>query len=213
MLRQTLLLLALHASCSSYYVPLGSQSVREIHKRAKRHVKQKSDDEALRLYQAATVHGQLSQSFLLLALHHQRYARAAGAEDERQLALDSARAAFRDGLVLRKQDESSAALLQAWALLESKDGNMHRAVLLLRRASHLDRERVRQAFSWKLFRDYIRERNPLARPRAMPGGTRDASSAVSGTCTAGGPEADRCRWSAGIGDDPASRRGEGDYSI
>ena len=56
-----------------------------------------------------------------------------------------------------------AKLLQAWALFESKHGNMDRAVRLLQRAAKVDRAAI-GALRWKVFRSYNQAHNPLARP-------------------------------------------------
>ena len=101
------------------------------------------------------------RSFLLLSLHHQR----CGSKTK-------AREAFRAGLALRNGESGlptaeEARLLTAWALLESKSGNMHTAVLLLRRASHVERE-PSTVLSWRRFREYNRRHNPLARKRPPP---------------------------------------------
>jgi hypothetical protein len=149
-------LLLLLAPACAYYLPLDGRRERAILDVARQRVCAAQHDQALRLYKSAAHHSQSSRAYLLLALHQQRMG-APGKEGARQT--------FRRGVTLRSGTTAEAELFQAWALLESKDGNMHRAVLLLRRASQIDRQRVQRLLHWELFREYIRRHNPLARPR------------------------------------------------
>ncbi len=161
---RAVLALCLAPTASSFYVQLSAHGVSNLHAAANRATKARKHDEALALLQTAVRHSGDGRSYLLLSLHHQRMG-----------SRDGARSALRAGLVARgvhraERDDPGAQradeveLLQAWALLESKAGDMPRAVLLLRRASQLDRRRVRAVLSWAIFREHIRQHNPLARP-------------------------------------------------
>jgi len=151
--------------CYAYYVPLGHEyQVARLHDQAARRVKAASHKEALRIYETATEHGSKSaQSYLLLGLHQQRVGRVSVPREEHDY-LEHSRESFMTGVLHNPHD---AQLLQAWALLESKMGNMHRSVLLLRRAAHVadDRRKITGVLSWRVFREYLREHNTLARPR------------------------------------------------
>ena len=57
------------------------------------------------------------------------------------------------------------------ALYESKAGNMHAAVHLLRRAAQVDRCAM-GALRWQIFRSFNRANNPLARPSKRGHATR-----------------------------------------
>lgn len=147
--------------CDAYYVPLNQRQTTAIHLSARRAIHHSADEQALSLYKSATAHGNDARSYLLLALHHQRMgklSRRPTAVDRAPPEItnyhrDAARNAFNAGLALRSGNAViEAEILQAWALLESKCGNMHRAVLLLRRSAQLNPSRVIQAFNWKLFR-------------------------------------------------------------
>ena len=141
----------------AYYVPLGHEyQVARLHDQAARRVKAASHKEALRIYETATEHGSKSaQSYLLLGLHQQRVGRVSVPREEHDY-LEHSRESFMTGVLHNPHD---AQLLQAWALLESKMGNMHRSVLLLRRAAHVadDRRKITGVLSWRVFREYLRE--------------------------------------------------------
>ena len=180
------LVLMLLAKATALYVPLNQAQVRAIHTAARRQIRPGGDQEkALSLLTTASVHGHSCRSYMLLSLHHQRVGRMAqrAAHDASadDLSREQARTAFRSGLALRSgETEAEIELLQAWALLESNSGNMHRACFLLRRAAQLERvghiqlacnSPARAAFQWAQFREYIRSHNPLARPPLSRGKT------------------------------------------
>lgn len=147
----------------NYYVPMGRGCTQRLHRQAARRVKHSAHISALRIYEACVTHGGDGRSYLLLGLHQQRLGRVVASRGERDAFYAQARKVFSDGLICNPHDTN---LLRAWGLLESKVGNMHRAVLLLRRAAQLDREAVIRILSWRIFRDYLRKHNTLARPHA-----------------------------------------------
>ena len=109
---------------AAYYVPISPLAEQRLHALGKQTVKQQRFDTAMTYYTTAAEHGHTSRSHLLLVLHLQRC--GAGQTQTRD--------AFRQAVV---NDRSNHQLLQAWALYESKHGNMHRAVHLLRRAAEM----------------------------------------------------------------------------
>ena len=153
---QMLLLVCSVTVSRGYYVPISPSAEHRLHALGKQTVQKRQLDMALTYYRTAAEHGQSSTSHLLLVLHLQR----CGA------CTDETRQAFRRGIEF---DRSSHRLLQAWALYESKHGDMHRAVHLLRRAAGIDHSAL-GALRWSRFRDYVRAKNPLASPskRGVP---------------------------------------------
>ena len=152
MLRMMLLLMMSRLATAAYYVRISRPAESRLHILGKQTVNQHQHTKALTYYQTAADHGSTSKSHLLLVLHLQR----CGACSEEEI-----RDAFRKGV---KWDPSNAKLLQAWALYESKNDNMHRAVFLLRRAARMDPASLPGALRWKRFREYNRVFNPLAGP-------------------------------------------------
>jgi len=153
-----LLLPLMVAQTSGYYVPISAFAESKLHVIARTAIKQSDHDAALQFYTTAVKHGHDSRSHLLLALHMQR----CGAPS------DETREAFRRAVAF---DRDNAKLLQAWALYESKAGNMHAAVHLLRRAAQVDRSAM-GALRWQIFRSFNRANNPLARPSKRGHATR-----------------------------------------
>ena len=151
---------------SSMYSPLSAPAEARLLSLANVAVHRGDHRDALRCYETAVQHGCLSRSHLLLALHYQR----CGAHPE------ETRRAFRSGIAKRTVDtQSDAQLLQAWALFESKHGDMHRAVRLLQSAARMDRTAI-GAFRWKHFRLYNQAHNPLARPSKRGLSPRDCQA-------------------------------------
>ena len=87
-------------------------------------------------------------------------------EDAGMVTNDMVAATFRNGIANNRDDFQ---LVQAWALYESKHGNMRRAVKLLQRAVSLDHSAL-GTLQWQRFKSYVRDTNPLARPskRGVP---------------------------------------------
>ena len=152
-MQRLLLLLAMYPlpAAASYYVPLSPRAESRLHAMGKQQLKLQQAEKALVYYSTAAEHGQLSQSHLLLVLHLQR----CGAP------MELTREAFRRAVLF---DPDGYQLVQAWALFESKHGNMKRAVHLLRRAAEIDSSAI-GALRWRRFREYCRTYNPLASPR------------------------------------------------
>ena len=144
-----MLLMGLIAGAYALYVPISRPAETRLHELGRCAIRQGNHDRALDCYSIAAAHGSEARSHLLLALHLQRCGRAS-----------DAREAFRIGV---QCDRNSGQLLQAWALFESRQGEMQRAVHLLRRAVRVDRS-VMGALRWWAFRNYNRHNNPLARP-------------------------------------------------
>ena len=141
--------LSLLTTAQCYYTPISRPAERRLQALAREAVVNGNHRTALHCYQTATLHGSDGRSHLLLALHYQRMKRGTDAEH-----------AFRQGVA---HDRDNVQLLQAWALYESKHGNMKRAVRLLVRAAACDRSAI-GALRWKIFRSYNQANNPLARP-------------------------------------------------
>ena len=139
------------AASAAYYIRISPLAEQRLHALGKQTIKQQQDlKTALTYFSTAAQHGNTSRSHLLLVLHLQR----CGATP------DTTRDAFRQAVMF---DRSDHRLLQAWALYESKHGNMHRAVHLLRRAAEIDHSAL-GALRWKRFVEYCRSKNPLASP-------------------------------------------------
>jgi TPR repeat protein len=143
------------AASAAYYIRISPLAEQRLHALGKQTIKQQQLETALTYFSTAAEHGNTSRSHLLLVLHLQR----CGA------APDKTRDAFRQAVMF---DRSDHRLLQAWALYESKNGNMHRAVHLLRRAAEIDHAAL-GALRWKRFREYCRSQNPLASPSTKRG--------------------------------------------
>lgn len=144
------LLLLLLPATHTLYTPISRPAESRLHALAKSAIQRGDHGGALRCLETAAAHGHEGRSYLLLALHYQRV----GAPS------DQTRDAFRAGVAF---DRGDAKLLQAWALFESKNGRMDRAVRLLQQAARQDRSAL-GAFRWKIFRSYNQANNPLARP-------------------------------------------------
>ena len=143
------MLLMVLIGAHALYVPISRPAETRLHELGRSAIRQGNHDRACFCYSIAAAHGSEARSHLLLALHLQRCGRAS-----------DAREAFRIGV---QCDRNSGQLLQAWALFESRQGEMQRAVHLLRRAVRVDRS-VMGALRWWAFRNYNRHNNPLARP-------------------------------------------------
>ena len=146
-IRAAVVLTLLPSAVQAYYTPISQPAERRLQALAREAVVSGDHRAALQCYRTAALHGCDSRSHLLLALHYQRMKRCADAEY-----------AFRNGVAC---DRENVQLLQAWALYESKNGNMKRAVRLLVRAAACDRSAI-GALRWKIFRSYNQANNPLA---------------------------------------------------
>ena len=146
------------ASGGMLYTPLSNVAESYLHARARAAVHASDYQSAQKFLQVAADHGESGRSHLLLVLHLQRMQRHG--EDAGMVTNDMVAATFRNGIANNRDDFQ---LVQAWALYESKHGNMRRAVKLLQRAVSLDHSAL-GTLQWQRFKSYVRDTNPLARP-------------------------------------------------
>ena len=138
-----------------------AQREARLHEIARKAILKHEFEDAIQCYGLAMERPewQSPRTFLLAALLHSRLGHP-----------EQARAAFAEGVLHHRND---AKLMQAWGLFESKQGELRRAVRLLKRAVTLDSS-LHKVLEWRMFREYNAE---VERSQAASGVRR--ASAVS----------------------------------